>query len=519
MIRSVNATALQRARNDFARDRRRAGEMILRSNPLLGLSVSQAQGLYDAARVAHGSTPLLQRVYAEIESVDPVLLTCVERRAAALSEIGWQVEIVGDDDGAATEQRDAVEDFVGGIDNLSAAIEHLGLAFFRGYSFAAPQWLGRTVRRIDLLDTWNVIQSPDGDWRWNPECQPTSDDLYTIDDDVLRVVCPRAIDYPAMFVFLRHHLAERDWGRYVERYGIPPVDAVMAETATEQDRPAYEDAADAARDGMSVVWPTGTTVSRADASRGADPFSALIDHQERLLVLMATGGTLTSLAQADTGTLAGGAQMDVWRQVVSRIATVIGAELHRGLVLPFLRMAYPGQKPRVRLSLGRTPDPTPSDVLDMAVKAKSAGYVMDKTDLENGTGYRFAVDASAGGIGGFLSNGSAENPQDARNPFANPLQNARNGSDGEITADDARSPQNAKYGDPRTAEAAQAFCNDMATVRNAIADILAADDLTAAAKAAAPKIPAMMPRKSELAGVLRETMIDGVAETVANKED
>lgn len=519
MIRSVNTTALQRARNDFARDRRRAGEMILRSNPLLGLSVSQAQALYDAARVAHGSTPLLQRVYAEIESVDPVLLTCVERRAAALSEIGWKVEITGDDDAAATDQRDAVEDFVGRIDNLSDAIEHLGLAFFRGYSFAYPVWIGITVRRIDLLNTWNVIQSPDGDWRWNPECNPTADDLDPIGDDFLRVVCPRAIDYPAMFIFLRHHLAERDWGRYVERYGIPPVDAVMAETATEQDRPAYEDAADAARDGMSVVWPTGTTVSRADASRGADPFSALIEHQERLLVLMATGGTLTSLAQADTGTLAGGAQMDVWRQVVARIATVIGAELHRGLVLPFLRAAYPGQKPRVRLSLGRTPDPTPSEVLDMAVKAKSAGYVMDQVDLENSTGYRYTVDASPAGIGGFAPNGAAVNPQDAQKPFANPLQNARNDSDGEITAVAVRSPQSAKYDDSRSAEAAQAFCNDMAAVRNAIADILAADDITAAAKAAAPKIPGMMPRKSELAGVLREAMVDGVAWTVANKED
>ena len=71
----------------------------------------------------------------------------------------------------------------------------------------------------------------------------------------------------------------------------------------------------------------------------------------------------------------------------------------------------------------------------------------------------------------------------------------------------------------RAADAAQAFCNDMAEVRNAIAEILAADDITAAAKAAAPKIPAMMPKRSELAGVLREAMVDGVAETVANKED
>ena len=58
--------------------------------------------------------------------------------------------------------------------------------------------------------------------------------------------------------------------------------------------------------------------------------------------MLSTGGTLTSLAQADTGSLAGGAQMDVWEQIVQRDGVVISAALNRDLFIPFLREAFKG---------------------------------------------------------------------------------------------------------------------------------------------------------------------------------
>lgn len=473
--------------------------MLLRSNPLLGLSVSQAQALYDAARVSHGSSPLLQRVYAEVESVDPVLLTCVERRSAALSGMGWSIEVAGDGGPDADAQRAAVEDFVGAIENLDEALEHLGLAFFRGYSFAQPIWERDTVLRIEPLQSWNVVWG-DGQWRWNPDCQPTADGLEAIGGDVLRVFCRRAIDYPALFIYLRHHLAERDWGRYVERYGIPPVDAIMASTATEQDRPAYEDAADAARDGVSVVWPSGTSVTRADSSRGSDPFSALIDHQEKLLVLMATGGTLTSLAQADTGTLAGGAQMDVWRQIVSRISTVISGALHRGLVLPFLSRRFPGEAPLVRFALGKTSNPTPQELLDMAGKAKTAGYTLDQTDLERGTGLKFERD-----------------PQTSSPMGGVPFPNAVIRNADAPAQDFSASGRENDFAD----EAMRALASDLGPVRDAVASLLEADarDLAQRAEVVAKRIPDLPPPQCALQDVIGEAMTLGVLEAIAGHQN
>ena len=474
--------------------RARMAEVLINSNPLAGLGIRAAQALYDSARASHGSAPLLQRVFAEIEAVDPVLLTCVERRAAALSGMGWQIETTeGADDVAAARQRRAAEQFFSAIENLDEAIEHLGSSFFRGYAFAAPVWNGRgtEVARIDLMQSYNVLYS-DGSWYWNPACAPSASDLEPIDDGVIRVIHARALDYPAMFIYLRHALSESDWGRYIERYGIPPTDVIMSPDSTEASRPEYEAAAEAARDGISVVWPSGSTVTRADASRGTDPFSVIIEHQEKLLVLMATGGTLTSLAQADTGSLAGGAQMDVWKEIVRRSANVIAGALHRALLLPFLRAAFPVEEPMVRFALGKAAKPAPSELLQMAATAKTAGYVISQTDLESGTGLKFEkVPTGAPGMGaaGLFGGGIVQN--DA----------------GDAPADEPS----------RTDEALHAMSEDFEPIRTAVRDLLASEgEAEARAKAAdlLERMPEMIPPTPALAAVVEATLADGVADGI-----
>ncbi|MBP5786579.1 MAG: DUF935 family protein, partial [Kiritimatiellae bacterium] len=302
-------------------------------NPLLGLSLERAQQIYDAAR--RGCSPLLHRVYDAIEAADPVLMTCVERRSSALAGLGWHSTArAGVDDGLAKEQRQFIDDLADGIGDLEEALEHLDLAFFRGFSHVQPVWEGGRVRRIQTLDSWNFMRRADGTWLWNPEAKEGDGgglEEITPEARLVTVRRPRAIDYPAMAIHIRKALGERDWGRFVERYGIPPVDAVMAAGATEEQRNEYLAAAEAARDGRCVVWPSGSTVSRAEGARGQDPFSAFQEHQERLVVLMATGGTLTSLAQADTGSLAGGAPMAVGEASVRRDGKIIGAALARAL--------------------------------------------------------------------------------------------------------------------------------------------------------------------------------------------
>ena len=384
------------------RKRTAADAWIESLDPLNGLSIAQARNVYNAAR-RHGS-PLLQKMYAEIEDGDPVLMTCVERRQSALAGLGWRTvaNASAKDPTLAEEQRVALEEFANGIEDLDAAIEHLGLGFFRGYAVCQPIWEGNAVRHVELLDSWNFLRGDGGVLLWNPECSMDPAKCVEITPEARAVVFRRrrAIDWPALVIYIRKFIGERDWGRFLERYGIPPVDVVMAPNTTNEQRSDYLESAEAARDGRPAAWPAGSQISRAEGSRGQDPFSAFLEHQEKLVVLMATGGTLTSLAEADTGSLAGGAQMDVWTQIVARDGVAVSAKLNRALFAPFLREAFPGRPVLARLELGREDEPTAAEAADMAVKLRGAGYRVDQSQLEEATGYKLEREEGAG-VGSF----------------------------------------------------------------------------------------------------------------------
>lgn len=383
----------------LAKPRRSAATTWLeRVNPLQGLTITQAKNIFDVAR-AHGS-PLLQKIYEEIELTDPVLMTCVERRQSALAGLGWRAvaNASAADDAKAEEQRKALEAFANGIENLDEAIEHLDLAFFRGYSVCQPIWEGIRVRRVNLLNSWNFLRGDDDRLMWNPECtlDPKGCEEITPAARVVQLNRRRAIDWPALSIHIRKYVGERDWGRFLERYGIPPVDVIMAPNATDEQRQEYLDCAEAAKNGSSVAYPSGTSISRAETSRGQDPFTAFIEHQEKLIVLMATGGTLTSLAQADTGSLAGGAQMDVWEQIVQRDGVVISAALNRDLFIPFLREAFPGEPVMAHFEIGKEDEPSATEAADLAGKLKVAGWRVDQSQLEEQTGLKLERDEGLG---------------------------------------------------------------------------------------------------------------------------
>ncbi len=403
-----------------------------RTNPLAGLSVRRAQSLYDAAR-AWGS-PRLQYTYDEIELTDPVLLTCTERRASAIASMGWKFKAqAAADPVLAKEQRDALQTFANGIMNLTEALEHLDLAFFRGFAHVQPIWDGEKVQTVVLLKSWNFLRTQDGTWWWNPECRETPFGLEPIGPEarLVTVTRRRAIDYPALAIHIRHALGERDWGRFLERYGIPPADITMAPNATEADRPKYENTADAAKDGRNIVLPNGATVSRAGETRGTNPFLDFCQYQAKQILILATGGTLATLAEGDTGTLAGNAQENVWKQIVARDGGVISDALNRSLFSPFLAMKFPNRPPCVDFELGEDRTPTAEEAFEHGAKAKSAGYVIAQKELEEATGYTLEKDAQQPQPGLIPGLARAATPADAPEPLANRLQNAPQGADGQ----------------------------------------------------------------------------------------
>ena len=387
-----------------------------RTNPVSGLSIRTAQSIFDAAR--SGDTQRLHWLFHEIESSNPILFTCIERRQSAVAGFQLKVSALPSMDGSlADEQKDAVESFIAGIENFTDLLEHLETAFFRGFALAQPIWeADGTVREIALHNSWEFLVH-EGALYHNPECDGWSHHCVPCADaGLIGIQRRRAIDYPALSIHIRHAVSERDWGRFLERYALPKPAVTMAPNATNEQRNDYLAAARAVENGQVSVWPNGTNITDfAGGSRGTDPFNSFIEHQEKLIVLLATGGTLTSLAQADTGSLAGGAQMKVWQEIVRRDAGVLAQAVKRSIVKPYLERTFGARPCAVDFALDFPEERSAQDAANVAATLRQAGWRVDQGELEKAVGFTLEREENAPGPQAF-----------ARAKANTPLQNARN---------------------------------------------------------------------------------------------
>lgn len=478
--------------------KRNAGTAWLeRTNPLRGLSIREAQAIFDSAR--GGDTQRLHWIFQEIEAANPVLMTCVERRAAAVSGFQWNVTVRPSADQAlGDEQRYAVDEFLASIENLGEMIEHLDLGFFRGFSYAQPILeADGTVRRISLLDSWCFLEK-DGRLYYNPACDGFGRNCEEVTPaaGLVGIRRRRAIDYPALAIHIRAAVGERDWGRFLERIALPKPAVTMAQNATNKERGDYLEAAEEVEDGKVSVWPNGTVLTDfMGGSRGQDPFSGFIRHQEEKIVLLSTGGTLTSLAQADTGSLAGGAQMEVWREIVARDADAIEGAISRALVRPFLERRFPGRKACVDFTFDRTRKPTAKESAEVAATLRSAGYTVVQDELEEAVGFTLRKDDTPpqGPFGAPAPDGHG----------GTPLQTALQGF-AKRAAASARATTPETDGAPQRSVLA-AFSEDTSAAAERVKELL--DDPTPeAAEKLLADLPSLIPDDPALAAIIAEAM-------------
>lgn len=481
------------------------------TNPLKGLSISRAGSIYDMAR-KFGS-PRLQYTYNEIEKTDPVVYVCCDRRESALAGLEWSfIPRAHADETLAQEQADALTKFTDGIDNFSEVLSHLDGAFFRGYAHAQPIWeggrsgrggmsgTGAKVSHINLLDSWNFLTDPDGNWYWNPACHETPSGLDTVEGaQLVSLTRRRSIDYPILFIYIRKALGERDYGRFIERHGIPHAAIIMGPGTEEKDKAKYLAAANAWNNGQDLALPNGSDIKLATEARGTDPFTPFVEHQDKYTVLLATGATLTTLAQADTGSLAGGAHMEVWREIVARDGVKIAEELNRDLFRRYLELEFPGRPMAAKFVLSNEKKQTAEEVADLAGKLKTAGYLVDKEQLEEKVGLKLVKDETPapGGLGQpalpFM------NKQPADRPDARPSE------------------------DEQPSAILRAFAADMSPAGKAVKELLDAlesgADVKAEAASLVSRLPSLLPDDPLTAATIAEAMANEFGAKIENKED
>ena len=469
------------------------------TNPLKGLSISRAGSIYDMAR-KFGS-PRLQYTYNEIEKTDPVVFVCCDRRESALVGLEWSfIPRAHADETLAQEQTDALTQFTDGIENFSEVLSHLDGAFFRGYAHAQPIWecgrsgrggmsgTGAKVSHINLLDSWNFLTDPDGNWYWNPACHETPSGLDTVEGaQLVSLTRRRSIDYPILFIYIRKALGERDYGRFIERHGIPHAAIIMAPGTEEKDKAKYLAAANAWNNGQDLALPNGSDIKLATEARGTDPFTPFVEHQDKYTVLLATGATLTTLAQADTGSLAGGAHMEVWREIVARDGVKIAEALNRDLFRRYLELEFPGRPMAAKFILSNEKKQTADEVADLAGKLKTAGYLVDQQVLEEKVGLKLVKDETPAPQHGFDQ--PFMNKQPADRPDASPSDRP-----------DARPSE-----DEQNVDLLSAFAADMSAAGKAVAELLKNPTPDAAASLVS-RLPSLMPDDPAMAAVLAEAM-------------
>ena len=384
------------------RHEREVSAWLAQLNPLRDLTIEKAQQIFDAAR--RGNDVRLQWVYANMEEADPTLLICAERRAGALVGLDWTIRpkaaarAKGFDQTLADEQAAFLEQAYGQAEdaNLFPAIEHLASAFFRGHAHAQPRWTpdGLGLVGFDLLDAWNLCRDlTTGLWHWNPEASETVDlaALPAIPPrELVTLVRSRHVDYPAMAIYLRAALGEKAWGRFLERYGVPPVIITMPPDMDPARVSDYCAAAEKVADGGTGALPAGSLVTYATEARGTNPFSEFLLHQQKLVVLMATGGMLTSLDGA-TGIGQGASDVheETWRAIVRRDAGIIATALNRTVTDTLLDRAFPGRPHLAAFDFETEP----------ASKAVQAGYRVTQAELQERTGYALEPAQGAGSEG------------------------------------------------------------------------------------------------------------------------
>lgn len=478
-------------------------------NPLRGMTSQRMQNLYDASRA--GDTVHLQWLYHEIEQIDPTLLICQQRRTGALASLGWHISMRnkkrtrGFDETLAQEQADCLELAFGDAAqaNFNDAVEHLARGFFRGFAHVLPRWSadGLSLKGFDCLDQWNFVRDiSTGTWYWNPEAHAYTGyaDCRPIPPGELVVfVAPYHIDYPAMTIYLRSAVGEKGWAKFVERFGIPPVILTMPQDIPSDQVDSWRRSAEKVAEGGSGAVPFGTNVNFCDGARGINPFKDFIHNQRELVVLMSTGGLLTSLAESGSGTLAGGAHSDTWAEVRRMDSAKIGSVLNRTLADTILDRAFSGRPHLAYFAFDTEAVPSPGEVFDDATKAKNAGYLIDKADLEERTGYKLVKD-------------EVPAPQPAA-----PLFN-KAGSEVEKKGGGGDNPPSTSTS---SLDLLSAFAKDTGPAAEAVAKLLQ-DPSPEAAKALLDDLPALLPDDPELATVIAEAMAAEFADVIVrNKED
>lgn len=270
----------------------------------------------------------------------------------------------------------------------------LALAEFRGYAHLERHFdaRGRTVRLQPVPQWFWARMGPEAPWQYNAQARPgmpmPGDPLL----DPARFIFREndsPIDEIAVIAHVRQSLSQKDWDGFVETYGLPPLFLELPPDIPAEREAEYQAQAEAIIGDARGTMPNGTKVHTVDSgARGQNPFAEHLRYQDEMIVLAATGGKLTVLAESGSGTLAGSAHQKAFDDITESEAALISEVFQEQFDRPLLAKHFPGQPQLAYFELAATRSLDPADVIDQALKLARAGYEIDPAELAEKTGYK-----------------------------------------------------------------------------------------------------------------------------------
>ena len=398
-----------------------AEEIVRRSNlwrdnynPLRALTIARLITMFEAAE--RGAYAELQLLLRKVEKRYPVLKALKSRRLSALEKLDWDVKVMERlPEGGTPEMADRQQKYLKGryelVKNLREAFGQLALAEIRGYSILQKHRYagGRNdgaVKELYWLEPWCWAKDGYyGDFFYNENsrlgiglnsCVPVLGEANRLGGDLL----PRAdfvvrqVESPlyeiALSAFVNWLMGRKDWGAFVEIFGLPNGTVIMPPNIAPGKEAEYLAAAQNVADGMSGALPAGSDVKFPAAGvRGESPFEKYCDAQDKDVVLAGTGGLLTMLSMPQgIGHGSGQQHADVFEEIAHADALKVSEALQSDFDEAELQAAFPNEPICVYFELAAKDQQDVGKVVESVVALDGIGIQVDLEEVSGLTGYK-----------------------------------------------------------------------------------------------------------------------------------
>lgn len=348
-------------------------------NPMRGLTIARAISLLEEKE--EGRYCDVMWLFRFIEKRDATLRAVVRRRRSALRKIPWNIRTVAEDrltpalQALAEKQQAALRLAYEGIDNLRAAIGFLASAEFRGFAHLEKHYdAAGNLIHLEPVPQW-YWHRVNGGWLYDATAQGYRHGLPIDPANFFVREVEDPINEAAMAPVINKSMANKDWAAFVEVFGVPSVFVEMPPNTPTNKEDEYLEMAEAVVGDSRGVLPSGAKVQTPGSdTRGTQPFKEFIEQQDSAIVLAGTGGKLTMLTAAGSGTLAGNAHQDSFDDIAADEAGEIAELFQLNLDKPLLERLFPGQPRLAYFELAREDEDDSNGTVDRVVKLAAQGY-------------------------------------------------------------------------------------------------------------------------------------------------